>query len=364
MLPEYGETISDAIEERCDMAQQSDRPDEAERSSWWSSRLVKILLGGVALVLAIVIAGMWYLLRDDITDRDDLAQYSTSPSEFIDLPSGASAHYRSYGDPINPTVLLVHGGYMSLHLWDSWVEGSPTWVEGLEGQYHVVTVDMPGHGLTGRIPSESYRREDMVAFLKEFTTEIGVSDFVIAGHSMGGNIATTYTLTHPDDVAGLVVVAGGGIVPDTGIDDSKVNPPAENALEAFFQRWVSNADLTTSGFRDMATDPEVVTDDLGQTYTDLHRYDGNRESLLKNWREWADPAADLTPRLGEISVPTLIMWGSVDTIAPLTFFEAYRDGIPGSQTVLYDGVKHLTNLEAPEESLADMQAFTAEVFGE
>ena len=105
-----------------------------------------------------------------------------------------------------PPLVLFHGGTGSIYDWTDWVEI-------LRRDYRIVRVDLPAHGLTGRIPDDVYSRPNMVAFLEEFFAELDLDQFVLAGNSMGGGVSTLYTLDHPERVKGLVLVAAGGTVP-------------------------------------------------------------------------------------------------------------------------------------------------------
>ena len=106
------------------------------------------LLGLIGLVAVAAVGGYVLLKRDDIPYETLESQYTSPASQFVDLPGGIHMHYREQGqDAQSPTVLLVHGFSASLHTWEPWVER-------LSEDYHVVSLDLPGHGLT-RAPAGS-----------------------------------------------------------------------------------------------------------------------------------------------------------------------------------------------------------------
>jgi hypothetical protein len=104
-------------------------------------------VGFVCLGLAVLLAGAYLALRrPDIPFKTLEAKYANSASRYLDLPSGAHVHYRDQGNPTGPVLVLVHGFSASLHTWEPWV--------GLLGnQYRIISLDLPGHGLT-RAPAD------------------------------------------------------------------------------------------------------------------------------------------------------------------------------------------------------------------
>jgi len=103
--------------------------------------LLKIILAIVALVVVLVVGGYFALQRADIPYATLEAKYANADSKFIDLASGVRVHYRDRGNPQGRALLLVHGFSESLETWEQWV---PL----LSSDFRVVSLDLPGHGLT------------------------------------------------------------------------------------------------------------------------------------------------------------------------------------------------------------------------
>src|SRR5262250_896490 len=93
------------------------------------------------------------------------AKYGQAPSQFLTLPGGTVAHYRDYaattGEARAPILVLLHGSNSSLHTWEPWAQR-------LRGTMRVVTVDLPGHGLTGATAEADYSANGMVEFVDTF----------------------------------------------------------------------------------------------------------------------------------------------------------------------------------------------------
>ena len=106
---------------------------------------MKWLFGGVlalvGLIALVLVAGYFVLKRDDVPYETLAARYESAASRYVDLPSGVRMHYRDEGQATGPTLLLIHGFSASLHTWEPWVQR-------LGDEYRVITLDLPGHGLT------------------------------------------------------------------------------------------------------------------------------------------------------------------------------------------------------------------------
>ncbi len=86
-------------------------------------------------------------LAGDIPYATLEAKYASPASQYADLPGGVRVHYRDEGPrQAARTLVLIHGFSASLHAWEPWVER-------LSKDYRVVTLDLPGHGLT-RAPGD------------------------------------------------------------------------------------------------------------------------------------------------------------------------------------------------------------------
>jgi alpha-beta hydrolase superfamily lysophospholipase len=139
--------------------------------------------GFLVLGLAVLLAGAYLALRrPDIPFKTLEAKYANSASRYLDLPSGVHMHYRDQGNAKGPVLVLVHGFSASLHTWEPWVGL-------LGGQYRIITLDLPGHGLT-RAPADYQPSIDAYADLvAQATARLNAPRFVLAGNSMGCGLA-------------------------------------------------------------------------------------------------------------------------------------------------------------------------------
>ncbi len=118
------------------------------------------------------------------------------------MKNGARAHFRIQGNPDGRTLVLLHGFGVNLETWEPWVKE-------LSGEYRLISVDQPGHGLT-QAPAEYLpTMPAFVDFVDEFAGAIGLTRFTVGGNSMGGVMAWGLALRHPDRVDALMLVDAG-----------------------------------------------------------------------------------------------------------------------------------------------------------
>jgi 3-oxoadipate enol-lactonase len=116
----------------------------------------------------------------------------------------------SAGPPGAPTVLLLHGWMASADL--NW----PGTFEALAGRYHVLAMDVRGHG-RGIRSTEPFTIEDCADDADGLLRELGVREAVVVGYSMGGAIGLVLARRHPGRVRGLVMVASAAELARTGL---------------------------------------------------------------------------------------------------------------------------------------------------
>ena len=299
----------------------------------------RALFGFGAFVALLLVAGA----RCDKNPAELEAHYATPPSKFVDV-DGARVHYRDRGTG-EPAVVLVHGSNSSLFTWEGWADA-------LSKNHRVVTLDMPGHGLTGPDPRERYSAAEMADFLDHFTTAVGVDHFVLAGNSMGGNVAWHFAILHPARLSALVLVDSAGLPRD------EPKPFAFRMIAmpglGRIVRWETPKAMVAQSARDTYADPSRMTDAVIDRYDDLLLRDGNREATRERFAKGDD---DLYNRLGEIHVPTLILWGARDHWILPKYANQFHDRIAGSKLVMLDGLGHVPMEEDPVASVAPAKTF-------
>lgn len=297
----------------------------------------------VAAVLLSAVAG-WALYTPDLSVESLLPAYASARSQFIDI-DGTAIHVRDEGKRDGPALLLLHGSNASLHVWEGWVQR-------LGDDFRLVSVDLPGHGLTGPWQRNDYSITVYADLVLQIADRLGLAQFAVAGHSMGGAVAWTLAGRQPERVSHLVLI-GAAAYPRDGAPPLSLRvarAPLLGELAAYLKpRW-----WVARGLRDTYADPSRLAPVQIQRHHDLLRRAGNRAATLRRVRH----ATPLDPApLQTLNLPTLILWGVRDRwVPPIDAARLQRD-IAGSELIFYQDAGHALMEEVPNRSAADVQKF-------
>ena len=309
----------------------------------------KALLGLVALIAVAALAGIVITWAPDKPMDALRTRWAQPPSQFIEL-QGLTVHYRDEGPRDDPRpVVLLHGTSSSLHTWEGWVSA-------LKGEHRMISMDLPGFGLTGPDPQGDYGIDAYTRFTLRFLDALGVQRFVLAGNSLGGEIAWHVAAAAPDRVERLVLVDAGGYASTATSVPIGFRLAKMPALHGILQHLLPRG-VIESSLRNLYGDPSRVTTLLVDRVYDMTLRAGNRAALMRR-SEQARPGADVD-RIKTLTLPTLILWGARDRLIPPQYAEEFRRDIAGSTLVMYEDLGHVPHEENPARTVADVQRFLA-----
>jgi len=169
---------------------------------------------------------------------------------------------------------------------------------------------------------------------------LGLAEFALAGHSLGGAVALELALCEPDRVRALIVISATARI--------AVAPALLQQLEsdpATARQWIVEAGYgpaTPARTREMGLEqlasvpPEVLLGDFGACST-----------------------FDVRARLGEVRAPALVLCGSEDLLSPPKYVRALAEGLPNARFELLSGAGHMLPMEEPEATAAAIASFLA-----
>jgi pimeloyl-ACP methyl ester carboxylesterase len=325
--------------------------------------MLKWLLGLVGLVAVILVGGYFVLKRDDIPYETLATKYESAASRYVDLPGGIHMHYRDEGSLDAPTLLLIHGFSASLHTWEPWVNALATGEDRIN-DYRIVSIDLPGHGLT-RAPAgyqasiEAFR--DVVA---EFVRSQNLTDFALAGSSMGGNVAWEYALAHPEQVDALILVDSSGWpeVREDLAEEPAIFKLLRNPVLGPAMSQLDNTRLVREGLEASFIDRSLVTDAMVERYVEMSRAPGHRDILLQMTLGFRERNYATAERLAPLQMPVLILTGDQDRLVPPEHAQQFHDAITGSQLITFENVGHIPQEERPAESAMAVHEFLYAAF--
>ncbi len=263
------------------------------------------------------------------------------------LPPGA--------DPDAPPLVFVHGlsSYMSF-----WEYQIPEFAK----THRVLALDLPGFGASGR-PDAPYTPPWYADVVDNWLGSMGVVSAVVVGHSMGGQIAMTLALNHPNRVHALVLSAPAGLErfkPGAASwmkdywTESRAMEAREEEIRANFQAMVFNR-------MDRGVE-RLIEERVRMMKTES--FAGTSVAVSRCIAGMVDyPVWD---RLGDIRVPTLIVYGNDDHMIPNPVFtggstrsiaEAGMRAIPNAELELIPGGGHTVHHDQPKKFNAAVSDF-------
>lgn len=204
----------------------------------------------------------------------------------------------------------------------------------------MITPSHPGFG--GTVRPESLDSVPALARLyAELLESLDLHDVIVVGNSIGGWIAAELALLHPARVSGFVLADGVGIVVD--------GHPVADFFSLTLPEVAQLSYFEPDKFRiDPSTMPPAAQAAMA----------GNRQSLATYaGTAMADPT--LLGRLGEVTTPTLVVWGEADRIADVDYGRALAAAIPGARFELLKGTGHVPQVETPELLLGTVWEFAS-----
>jgi len=303
-------------------------------------KLTKLGFGAAILALALALLGLW---TPDLERAELAKRYGAPPAQSIAV-DGLTVYYKDSGPKNAPVLLFLHGFGSSLQTWDDWSAK-------LDPQYRVIRLDLPGFGLTGAHPAQDYSEATDLAILTHFVDKLGLNQFSVIGHSMGGKMAWALAASQPERVQALVLMAPDGFpeLKDIGSKPYEV-PAIMGLIQYFLPKYFVQKSIEPA-----FADPQMLNETLLNRYYDMLRAPGVRGAILdrSNQTIYTDPV----PRLKKIKAPTLLLWGEQDQMIPSSNAQSYAGVLRHSSTVVVPKLGHLLQEEQPDTGLAAVMQF-------
>lgn len=301
--------------------------------------LARLFLVVVVTCVVFLIAGILATWAPDRSVQSLSARWAPAPSQFIEV-EGMQVHVRDEGprDDATPIVLL-HGTSASLHTWEGWATA-------LRAERRVIRFDLPAFGLTGPHPQADYSIDGYVRFVHAVMQTLHIPRFVLAGNSLGGQIAWNFALKYPDQVAKLILVdsAGYTLEPESIPLGFQV---ARMPGIRWFMEYILPRGLVESSVRNVYGDPSKVTPALVDRYYELTLRTGNRLALVQRFQQ---PLYGNEEAIAKLRQPTLILWGSKDRLITPAHAHRFKQNIASAQLQVFDGLGHVPHEEDPERT--------------
>ena len=265
----------------------------------------------------------------------------SAPREHVIRLPALPVHYLEWGEVGRPALVLLHGGGQNAFTWQRVADR-------FASRYHVLAPDARGHGDSGWAPTGEYHLADFREDLHAFVDSLGLTDFVLAGMSMGGITALSFAGEYGDRLCGLMIVDVAPQVEQAGRDRILAFMQGRESFES-----LEDAVAYAHAFNPRRN-PEVLRKTLPQNLR--QRPDGRLQ-----WK-W-DPAFISSARLTEermlrpelwaaaarITCPTLVIHGTESDILSRGTGERLAATIPQGRLVSIAGAGHSVQGDNPHD---------------
>ena len=261
-------------------------------------------------------------------------------SRFVRIHEGdldLQLHYNDCGEGAE-TVVMLHGSGPGASGWANFNRNIEPLVA---AGYRVILMDCPGWSKSDPIVCTGSRSELNARALKGLLDALGLDKVHIVGNSMGGHSAVAFALANPTRVGKLILMGGG-----TGGPSQFVPMPTEGIklLQALYR------DPTFENLKKMLNvfvfDASTLTDDLIEARLNnmMSRKD-HLENFVASLAANPKQFGDVGPRLGEVTAPTLVIWGRDDRFVPMDCGLRLLWGMPNAELHIFNRCGHWAQWE-------------------
>jgi pimeloyl-ACP methyl ester carboxylesterase len=253
--------------------------------------------------------------------------------------------------PEDPAV-FIHGLAGS---WQNWLENLPHFAR----NRRVIAMDLPGFGHS-EMPAEKISISGYGRTIEALLDALDVEGAEIVGNSMGGFIGAEVAIQFPERVKRLVLVSAAGL----SVEHQRNEPVlgvlrrTENIL-AFYSGWfAARSDVLARRPRMRRVMMDLVTAHADRLPAPLVA-EQVRGSGKPGFIDALDALTDypIRDRLGDITHPTLVVWGTRDRLVPVRDAYEFEKLIPDARAVVWRDTGHLPMLERPAAFNAEVERF-------
>jgi len=253
---------------------------------------------------------------------------------------GVPVNYVDIGEGDEDPVVMIHG---LSGQWQNWLENIPR----LAQERRVLAPDLPGFGLTP-MPPEEISVSGYGRCIEGFCRALDLGEVALVGNSLGGFTAAETAIQFPERVSRLVLLSPAGI---TSANVAKAPTHVVGRIAGALTA-VTAARHRTMARRPLARHlalglvvrypPKIAADVAWEAMMKGAGKPGFQQALMASVRY------DYRDRLGDIRVPTLIIWGENDSIISVDDAHEYERLIPDSRKIVMEDTGHVPMIERPQ----------------
>jgi len=271
------------------------------------------------------------------------AQPATGPDDRFVTVGALRLHYLDWGNPGAPPLVLLHGIDRIAHTFD---HIAPRFTS----RYHVIAMDLRGHGDSGWDPQGRYLVEDHVGDLEGLVRALGLRNLTLWGNSTGGRVVQVFAGMHPDLVRAVIA--------------EDVGPERPRSIADAYARRVKQEENGWVSAEELLAQMRAVAQPLPDAVLEPYVRHGTkrRDDGLVVWKR--DPnlvkgfvETELWRYVRAIKAPILYVLGGRSTIVPAATQEELKKVLPQVHIVTMPGLGHYPSDEKPAEFVTIVDEF-------
>lgn len=291
-------------------------------------------------------------------DRSKTTAPAPDTAETFVTAGNTKLHYVESGS--GRPVVMIHGNAGDLHDFEFGT------LDLLARTYHVIALDLPGHGLSKMPRKAKGTIQEQAVVLHQALTALGVKDPILVGHSWGGAVALAYALLYPHDISALVLLA------PAAYSDHREDAPGESLLRRlpFFSDFcialfkpILARKLLKKSLKD-AFSPDPVPEDYLKAAATVWLDRKHLKAFIRNDVMLDSSLQELSPQYQKIHAPVIIVTGDSDlTVSPQQNAFNLHKAITNSELVVIPHAGHQIPETHPEAVLraVNMAAFDSPI---
>jgi pimeloyl-ACP methyl ester carboxylesterase len=334
-------------------------------------KLRKILILLIVSIVVLISVFLIIFYTPDISLSDLMDRYYGEQSQMVSVQIVSSSdgtldldiHVQDHGNQEDPVVVLLHGLFASSHTFLPWIERL------VEENYRVISIDLPGFGLSTPFPdgNTSTKRQSEVVF--EVIEYLEIDELFIGGNSMGGGVSWYFSSQyHQREVTILGIILIDAVFP-TPMDNSSseasflfnvLASPLGSVLSRMTPKFLFRTILNGVYGSASTLEEEALT-----RYFELLRYPNRRPQFITQVRLEEITSMTNEERLlfiKDAHIPVLVLWGEEDSWiskdVAILFQNAFD--LPVERVIIFTGLGHVPMEENPNLTIVPVIAFLNE----
>jgi pimeloyl-ACP methyl ester carboxylesterase len=262
--------------------------------------------------------------------------------------------YRVAGS--GPAILLIHGIGDNSTTWST-VQSK------LAQRFTVIAPDLLGHGKSDK-PRADYSVAAYANGMRDLLSVLDIDQVTVVGHSLGGGVAMQFAYQFPQLVERLILVGAGGVTKDVNIALRFASLPMGSEALAFLRLplvlpamqvvgRVAGAMFGSTGLgRDIPDVLRILADLPEPTASSAFA------RTLRAVVDWRGQVVTMLDRCYLTqSVPVQLIWGSADSVIPVSHARMAHAAMPGSRLEIFDGSGHFPFHDDPDRFVELLEQF-------